>query len=82
MRHIELKPNDKDIMNAVLSISNEGMTIGDIRTSIKLMDKIEAATDVLDLEPAEHAFMVARFAATKFTRIDRSIVDLFDRLET
>jgi len=81
MKKIELKDNDAAILKVIFENSFEGISIGDVRNSVKMLDRIEANTGVLLLEDADYAYLQKRFNATKFIKADRSLVDLADRID-
>lgn len=81
MRFIKLTATDNDVLLAILETAPGGMDIGEVRRAIRVMDKVEQATDVLVLEDAEYEYLKARFAQTKFVRVTRELVDLADRLD-
>lgn len=80
MKNIELKKGDKEILKVICEQSAEGMSITDVRRSIKVMDALDTAGDLLDLEDADHQYLKVKFEVTKFVKADRSILDLFDRI--
>lgn len=80
MKSIELKQGDKEFLQIICEQAPEGITIEQVRRSIKVLDKVEAAEDTLLLEDADHQYLVSRFSQMKFIKADRGVLDLFDRL--
>lgn len=59
----------------------EGYTLGQVRSAIRLLDKVNGSTDgVLMLEEPEYEFLLARFNAQKFGRATRAVVELADKI--
>lgn len=81
MKTINLTQSDKEILLAILEASPSGMTIGQVRQSIKLIDKVSEAKELLELEDADFAYLYGRFSETKFSRVSKEIVDLADKLD-
>jgi hypothetical protein len=82
MKSIELKQGDKEFLKIVCEQAPEGITIEQVRRSIKVLDKVEAAQETLLLEDADHQYLVSRFSQMKFIKADRGVLDLFDRLSS
>lgn len=75
------KLDDKDTLRAVVSNhADKGLTVGQMRVFLKILDKIEAASDSLALEDAEYAALVRQFDATPFRIIHPDIVALRDAI--
>lgn len=82
MRLIKLdSENSKQLLIAVLESASGGMDIGEVRRSIKLIDKVQASTDTLMLEDAEYEYLKHRYMSTKFTRVTKEVVVLADSIE-
>lgn len=59
----------------------EGYTLGQVRSAIRLLDKVNGSTDgALMLEEPEYEFLLARFNAQKFGRATRAVVELADKI--
>jgi len=87
MKSITLKAGEKDLLKLICEQSPDGVTIEQVRSAIRVMDKIDAmeadsglCTDILLLEDSDHQFLVGKFSTMKFVKADRGILDLFDRL--
>lgn len=82
MKTIELKEHDCDFLKLICEQTPDGISIVDVRRSIRVIDAIEASDGkTLLLEDADYGHLMQRFGATKFLKADRTILDLFDRLQ-
>jgi hypothetical protein len=87
MKSIELRSSDewddKIILRAVAEQSSDprGMDYAHVRRSIRLLDALDAADRTLELEDADHAYLVERLASFRWARADRRIVDLVERVK-
>ena len=81
MKTIKIENNDKEILSQMLSVSSDGMTVSDIRQSIKVIDKIDLCKNNLELEDADYEFVIQRLHKTKFAKADKELVMFFDRIE-
>lgn len=82
MKTINVSPKDKEVICAVMDAFPDGAGIQAIRQSIRVIDKVAACGETLDLEDADMAYLRQRFSAAKFVRADRDILGLFERIET
>ena len=73
--------NDKALLTAILESASGGMDIGEVRRSIKLIDKIQVANESMTLEDAEYEYLKQRYMGTKFTRVNKEVVTLADNIE-
>jgi hypothetical protein len=80
MKSFELKQDEKELLKLICEQAPEGITISDVRRSIKLLDRIDAAGDTLALEDADHQYLMQRFSGMKFVKADRAVLGLFDRI--
>lgn len=80
MKTLALSRADKEMLKVICEQAPDGITIADVRRAIKVIDAVEAAGDELALEDADHQYLLAKFEGMKFTRADRMILDLFDRV--
>ena len=95
MKHIPLKPMQierfgdsvksyLDVIRAVVNRPlNQGYEANELRQTVKLLDKIEAAngSDMLDLEDAEYELFRQKLATFKWTMADKAIVQFLDDME-
>lgn len=82
MKKIELKSNaHAEILAVVLETAPSGMTIGEVRQAIKLIDKLLLFPSFIAVDDAEYSFISQRFGAAKFARVSREIVELADSIE-
>lgn len=58
-----------------------GFTIEEVRLGLKVLDKIEASHDQLELEDAEFVWVKKRSDATRWVRITPDIVSFVDAIE-
>jgi hypothetical protein len=72
---------NKELLVAILESSPTGMDIGEVRKSIKLIDKIQNAEQTVTLEDAEYEYLKTRYFSTKFTRVNKEITILADNIE-
>jgi len=61
--------------------AQKGATIDEVRKSIRVLDVLEKADDLLELEDSDYAFMMSKVKATKFTSANKVFVDFVDDLE-
>lgn len=73
--------SDKALLTAILESASGGMDIGEVRRSIKLIDKIQETTNSLAVEDAEYEYLKHRYMGTKFTRVNKDVVTLADNIE-
>lgn len=59
----------------------KGAGIAEIRKSIRVLDALDAAADVLMLEDADYEYLVKRVQDTKFTSSNRAFVDFVEHIE-
>jgi hypothetical protein len=71
-----------EILIAILETSPSGMTIGEVRQSFKLIDKLQSTPEDLVLTEAEYNMLIDRFNSAKFSRVTKELVDLADILES
>ena len=60
--------------------TKNGLSVGEMRSRIRLLDAIDNAGPVLALEDAEASVLKACFDAMKWSVVDLGIVDLADAL--
>lgn len=90
MKEIKLKVLDekdqkdrlsyKEILLTMLKTpqSKEGLTIDDIRQSVKIMEKLEAAKDSIKLEDAEYLYLQNKIKNFKWAIAHKNIVQFID----
>jgi hypothetical protein len=81
MKKLTLAVNDKEILMNILEAAPNGADIGEIRKAIKLIDKIELAENVVDLEDSEYEYLKEKFYGIKFAKISKDIAQLADRID-
>lgn len=81
MRFIRTTQEDKDLLKALLETAPSGLDIGQVRRSIRVIDKIDGANDLLILEDTDYEHLRERFHQTKFVRVTRELVELADKLD-
>jgi hypothetical protein len=81
MKKLTLAANDKDILMNILESAPNGADIGEIRKAIKLIDKIELAENVVNLEDSEYEYLKEKFYGIKFAKISKEIAYLGDRID-
>lgn len=86
MRTVQLqkrsKFSDKDILRGVVSNHAEkGLTIGQMRLFLKILDKLDAGGETLALEDAEYSLLIKQFDSFHFAVVHPDIVGLRDALE-
>ena len=91
MRKIELKKRgvtsysgDKFVQNyraelqAIVGMSGKGMNVEEIRKRVKVMDKLEDAKDVVELEDAEWELVKTLVSEAQFVRAEKHVLDFID----
>lgn len=83
MKKIELKKIDdfeyKALLTQLVSTPDtEPYSVPQIRQAVKVLDKLEVATDSLLLEDAEFSFVNQRVQSAKFVRADKRILQFVD----
>ncbi len=58
-----------------------GVSVADMRTAIKIVDKLEVATDSIELEDAEHEFLNARVQAWPWRRAHKIYLDFCEAVD-
>jgi len=86
MRKIELKErekfNDKELLTTVCENHGEqGITIGEMRVLVKVLDKLQVANGELLLEDAEWTALHNRFNNFKFAIASYDLTELADSIE-
>jgi len=56
----------------------QGMNVAEMRMALKLMDKLDAATDVFALEDAEWEFVKRKIESAGWIKADRGILQFCD----
>lgn len=83
MKTMQVTEEEKSSLKTLMenAPNNRPLSIAEVRQSIKLIDVIESTESELNLEDADHAFLLERFKAMQFIRADRSVLALFDKVE-
>jgi len=69
----------KDILkNTVGSAPERGYSIDDVRLAIKAIDKIDAATNEIELEDAEYGFVASRVKQAQWKIASPDIIEFVD----
>jgi hypothetical protein len=55
-----------------------GLTIEEMRQSIRVLDALESANGVLELEDADYQHLRSKLDAMQWVRVDRRIIQLVD----
>lgn len=74
----------KQMIKQAISESQDpqrGLSVSDIRTAVKIIDKIDAAEEQLLLEEAEYQFVKSKVAAMSFIVAHKNIVEFVDDIE-
>ena len=72
-----------DILKMVINTPlnrERGFDANDMRTTIKIMDKIDAANGTLELEDTEHVALKQKLDAFPFAMAHRDLLDLIDEV--
>lgn len=84
MRTIIFLPEPLDerllVRGLIAAAPDQGYSIDDVRLGVRVLDKIDAATDVLSLEEAEWGFLCRRIRETKWRAADAAILRLVDKI--
>lgn len=88
MKTIELVDFEKFSTRAVLrqiiegvSPNSGGLSVSDMRRRIKLLDKVEAADKKLELEDADHNYLVQLLQGFPFGVVHPDLVAIADAIE-
>jgi len=57
---------------------DKGVDIEEMRKGIRIFDKLDASTDVLELEDADYAHLKAKVEAMQWGLVDRNLLDFID----
>jgi hypothetical protein len=71
----------KQVFFEVLSLPVQGANIQEMRKRIKILDKIDAADGVLELEDAEYEVLKAAITSNTFRLVHKDIVTIADTLD-
>lgn len=79
-------PSHSKILSDVIQYAagpESAMSIGEMRLAMKVLDKIEGCQDGddLQLENEEYEYLKTRFAAARFTKVQKVIIDVADAIE-
>ena len=86
MKTIELKKrskaDDRELLKQVVTMHTvNGCTVGQMRTLVKIADKLDAANGTLTLEDTEYETLVRYFDGFQFAMAHQDIVDLADAIK-
>ena len=59
---------------------DKGVDIEEMRKGIRIFDKLDASTDVLELEDADYAHLKAKVEAMQWGLVDRNLLDFIDAI--
>ncbi len=59
----------------------KGLSIEEVRKSIRVLDVLEKSEEILFLEEADYSHMISKVKATKFSTANKVFVDFIDHLE-
>jgi hypothetical protein len=72
----------KQQLQTILSGAPEsGYTIADVRSATKVLDKLDACKDLLELEDAEYSFVLNRIRQVPWAMAHSDIVAFVDAIE-
>jgi len=82
MKTIEVSPEELTVLKTLTEHSPQGssMSIGEVRTSIKILDILDVSKDSVTFEDFDYNFLMQRFETCRFVRADRVVLSLFDKL--
>jgi len=69
----------KEIVRRPLN-PQQGLTIEEMRQSIRVLDALDAANGTLELEDADYAHLVAKTKAMTWAVADRRLIQLYDEV--
>lgn len=93
MKKIQLKTMDMNVQGVIRKFSyknelqivfktpsdiNKGAAVEEMRRSIRILDALDKATDVLELEDADFEYLKGRMPNAKFSIVDPVIVQFVD----
>ena len=81
MKTLQLSESNKQLLQAVVESVSTGLTIGEVRKSIKILDLLQQPMDIVILEDSDFSFLYTKFNGTKFMQIHKEILDVADILE-
>jgi hypothetical protein len=58
--------------------ANRGVNIDEMRRGIRILDKLDAATDILELEDADYDHLKAKVEAMQWGMVDRNLLQFID----
>lgn len=80
MRTIPLSADEQGFLTTLISHPVEGMDLNDIRLALKVLDRLDSKGETVTFEEPEYSLLLKRYKAAKFVKVDRLIVDLYDKL--
>lgn len=73
--------NDRDVLQKILSEHKvEGVTIFEMRSIVKVLDKLDSETDTMDLEDEEYSTLVKYFEKFQFGIAHPDVCGLYDSI--
>lgn len=78
-QHVEVEFDDKALLSEVINISSDGISISEMRERIKLLDKVDNATDTLKLEDAEFEKVKSLLENFKFGVVSKHVLKLCEK---
>lgn len=75
----QLKFSDKKLLAEIINRPVEGISVAEMRERIKLLDKIEAAEETLELEDSEFDKMKSLVEGFKFGIVSKHVLALCDK---
>lgn len=82
MKRFHANEKDRSFLKIALENAAEGrpLSVADMRSSIRVLDRIESPGDVISLEDADHQYLCDRLLALSFNRVDRDVMSCIDRI--
>lgn len=87
MRKIVLKNEDgfdyKTILRGLLSVPSrkeDGLSLEEVRRSVKLLDKLDSAEHSILLEESDWSFVKGKVSGARYTLADKRIVEFADAI--
>ena len=79
---LESAPRSKEALkNLIGPAPDGGYTIDQVRTGIKVLDKIASSqSEIIELEDAEHDFVKQRLQGSKWVAADPFVVSFYDAI--
>lgn len=82
MKKFTANDRDRSFLKVAIENASEGkpLSVADMRSSIRVLDRIEVPGEEIVLEDADHQYLCDRLLGLSFNRVDRDVLSCIDRV--